>query len=276
MNVVATVSTEGRVFVAQLTRDLMARETLGAALLMPGARGWQPAFQAFGDTIAKCTSPVKAGKVFKAGVERLKRAQASGACFMNSHMSRSRSGGFELLTWEVGKHPLTNIGHEGIIVRSYLFLLTRAGKISLGRSRLAFISWHALARMRERSKIDLFDSRGVVAGCGLTGLLMRLSDKHANTGIYYATANDNLLCAGVLRTAESETDAYSFYDVLTAFQPDEDGPQARQWLQGVATAMAVHKYVKSDDSDPRGYADDIDVLPFHHDDYVSRELKKAG
>ena len=269
----ATVSTEGRVFVAQLTRDLMMRETTGAALLMPGARGWQPAFQAFGDAIAKCASPVKAGKVFRAGIERLKRAQAGGACFMNSHMSRSRSGGFELLTWEVGKHPLTNIGNEGVIVRSYFFMLTRAGKISLGRSRLAFMSWHALARMRERSKIDLFDTRGVVAGCGLTGLLMRHSVKHANSALYYATANDNLLCAGVLRTAE---DKYGFYDVLTAFQPDEEGPQAKQWMQGVAVAVAVHKYVKSDDADPAGYADNVDVLPFHHDDYVSRELKKAG
>ena len=154
MNVMSGVSTEGRVFAAQLTRDLAERELAGSAALAPGAKGWQPAFKAFGETIGKSGSPVKAGKLFKAGIERLKRAQAGGACFINSHMCRSRSGGFELLTWERAKHPLTNIGNEGILIRSYLCLLQRNGCIRGARSRLAFCSWHALARMRERSKID--------------------------------------------------------------------------------------------------------------------------
>jgi hypothetical protein len=263
------------VFVAQLTRDLAAREAVGAGLMMPGAKHWPDAFDSLGKVLSVSKSPVKAGKVFKSCVERMKRAQKEGACFVNAHMCRSRSGGFELLTWEVAKHPLTKAGYEGIIVRSYLCMLQRGGSIYHGRSKLAFCSWHALARMRERSKIDLFDSRGVVAGCGLAGLLLRRSDRHANSGLYYATA-ETLLCAGVLRSVDSERGTFGFYDVLTAFQPDEEGPQVAQWRQGVAVAQAVHKYIDSNDANPAGYVDDVDVMPFHYDDYVSRELKKAG
>jgi hypothetical protein len=268
------VSTEGRVFVAQLTRDLHAREIAGAQLLSPGTKNWAEALKGFVRTIAQNKSPVKAATAFKAGILRLHLAQKEGACLVNAHMIRSRSGGFELLTWERCKHPLTNVGNEGVIVRGYYCMLQRNGCIRVGRSRLAFCSWHALARMRERSKIDMFEASGVVTGCGLAGLLMRRSDKHANTGIHYATI-DNLLCVGVLRTADDENGAYSFFDVLTAFQPNEEGPQAVQWQQGCDISYAVHKYMKSDDADPTGYADGIEVLPSRSDDFISRELKRV-
>ena len=270
------VSTEGRVFVAQLTRDIAARERAGANALAPGAKDWLMALECFGKEIANTTSPVKAGKAFRAGLERLQGAHRSGACFINAHMSRSRSGGFELLTWEVAKHPLISVGNEGVLVRSYDCMLRRAGFIGLGRSRLAFLSWHAIARMRERSKIDLFKSKGVAAACGVVGLLMRHSDKHANTGIYFASS-EPLLCAGVLRSAtDGQGRQYCFYDVLTAFQPNEDGTQDKQWAQGCKLSDAVDRYIRSDDADPSGHVDDIAVLPFTHDDFVSRELKRAS
>jgi hypothetical protein len=272
----SAVSTEGRVFAAQLTRDLLAREAAGANLLSPGCQQWLPAFHAFVDEIVKAKSPTRAGVIFKAGVGRLHQAQEGGACFVNMHMSRSRSGGFEVLTWERAKHPLTQAGNDGIVVQGYHCLLQRKGCVRLGFTKLAFCSWHALARMRERSKIDIFDSRGVVAGCGIAGRLMRMSDKHDNGGIYYA-AGESLLCAGVLRTTTDDRgQAYAFYDVLTAFQPNEDGPQVAQWRQGCAIAWAVHEYITGDSADPSGYADKIDVLPFRYDDFTSRELKRVS
>jgi hypothetical protein len=271
-----TISTEGRVFVAQLRRDLAAREAAGARLLAPGATCWTGAIRGFAKTLAGSSSPVKAAKAFKAGIARLTLAQKEGACFVNAHMTRSRSGIFELLTWEVAKHPLTKAGQEGVLVRRYFCTLRRGGCIETSGGKLAFCSWHALARMRERSEVDVFESRGVVAGCGVAGLLMRQSTRHANTGLYYATSN-TLLCAGVLRTATDEATApYSFFDVLTAFQPNEEGPQVAQWQQGVAIATAVHKYMESDDADPEGYADDIAVLPPRSDDHVSRELQTVS
>lgn len=270
------VSTAGRVFVAQLTRDLVAREAAGAGLLSPGAKQWNEAFRSFKHAVIKTKSPTKAAAKFKTGLEQLQLAQKNGACFINCHMGRSRSGYLEVLTWEVAKHPLTNAGYEEIIVRGYCCLLQRRGGIRLGRRRLAFCSWHALARMYERSnQVDIFESRGVVAGCGIVGMLMCMSDKHANTGINYATA-DNLLCAGVLRVADDEGGAYGFFDVLTAFKPNEEGPQVAQWNQGCAIARAVHDYIESDDPDRNGYADDIEVLPLRGDDFISRELKRAG
>jgi hypothetical protein len=272
---VAQVSTEGRVFAAQLTRDLVAREAAGAGSLSPGHKHWLAAFHGFVDEIAKAKGPVHAAKLFKAGLARLHRAQNNGACFVNAHMIRSRSGGFEVLVWEVDKHPLMKSGHEGIIVRGYHCTLQRGGCIRMGRAKLAFISWHALGRIRERSKVDLFESLGVVAGCGFAGRLMQMSKKHANTGLHYATAG-TLLCAGILRTAQNDNDErYCFFDVITAFQP-QDGPQAAQWKQGAALALAVHAYVEADDADPEGYANDIEVLPPRSDDYVSRELKRAS
>ena len=69
---------------------------------------------------------------------------------------------------------------------------------------------------------------------------------------------------------------YAFFDVLTAFQPNEEGPQAAQWKQGCAIAWAVHEYIKADDASPKGYADKIEVLPCRDDDFVSRTLKKQA
>jgi hypothetical protein len=210
--------------------------------------------------------------MFKAGLARLRLAQKQRACYVNAYMGRSRSGYFEVLTWEVSKHPLTKEGNEGVVVRSYDCVLRGRGRVILvGQgSKLAFVSWHALARMYERSDIDVFD--GIVAGCGMAGLLMRESEKHANSGINYAT-NENLLCAGVLRVAsEDDGTKYGFFDVLTAFQPNEDGPQVEQWKQGCAIAWAVNKYAKADDADPEGYADKIPVLPFNRQDHVTRTL----
>jgi len=268
------VSTEGRVFAAQMTRDLAARGAAGAHLLAPGTKNWSDAFQAWGKAMSEVGGPRQAVFAFKAGITRLRKAQEDAACFVNCHMSRSRSGGCEVLTWEVAKHPLTNVGFEGILVRGYICMLRRNGHIMMNRSRLAFISWHALARMRERSKIDLFSSRGVVAYCGITGLLMRRSDKHANTGVHLAV--ENLLCAGVLRCASDEVGRYAFFDVLTALQQSEEGPQVRQWQQGCEISYIVHKYLTGDDADPTGYADKVSVLLPRSDDYVSRELRKAG
>jgi hypothetical protein len=60
--------------------------------------------------------------------------------------------------------------------------------------------------------------------------------------------------------------------VLTAFQPNEEGPQVAQWEQGCAIAQGVFEYIKSDAADPAGYADKIPVLPFRKHDHVSRQM----
>jgi hypothetical protein len=266
----SAVSTEGRVFVAQLTRDLAACEAAGAALLMPGCKRWQEAFESFVTSVSKCNGPVKAAAAFRAGIVRCGQAQKGTACFINSHMTRSRSGGFELLTWEVGEHPLLKTGNAGIIVYGYFCTLQRTGCVRVGRTRLAFFSWHALARIRERSKFDLFDARGLVVGCGVTGLVMRESDKHANTGMHYAA--EGLICAGVLRV---ELHSHAFYDVVTVL-PREEGRHDKAWAQGCHLSHIVHDYLLSSDADPKGLGDEVDVLPPRDDDYVSRELKKVG
>ena len=109
----------------------------------------------------------------------------------------------------------------------------------------------------------------------MAGLLMRESKAHANTGINYA-ADETLLCAGILRVATDEDGGrYGFFDVLTAFQPNEDGPQAAQWKQGCEIAWAVYQYIKFDAADPAGYADKIPILPCRDDDFVSRTLKQG-
>ena len=66
------ISTEGRVFVAQLTRDLAARERTGAALLSPGTTHWIEAFESFGVSVSRSAGPIKAAEKIKAAVERLR------------------------------------------------------------------------------------------------------------------------------------------------------------------------------------------------------------
>jgi hypothetical protein len=270
------VSTEGRIHVSQLTRDLNVRERVGADVLSPGCKLWKPAFIALAERVGKIGSPVKAARAFKAGLARLLVVEkAAEACFINSSITRGRSGGFEVLTWEVDHHPLINSGHAGVVVRHYYCTLRRNGQIWLACSNLAFCSWHSLARMAERSRLDIFASRGVVIGCGLTGLIMRESEKHANTAIGYAA--DDLLCAGVLRVIDEPEDGkgHAFFDVLTAYQPNEIGPQVAKWKQGCAIAVAVREYLQSDEANPDGWADDIAVLVARNDDFVSNQLRRV-
>lgn len=267
-----SVSTEGRVFVAQLTRDLAARERAGAHALSPGAKEWTAAFKSFAQSLVKIGGPVKAARAFRAAISRLATVQKQGSCFVNAFDSRSRSALFEVLTWEVDKHPLTDTGQDGIVVKSYVCMLQRNGKVAVGYGeKLAFLSWHALARLKERSReMDIFDANGVVAGCGLVGLLMRESIKHIGTEINYAIGDT--VCAGVLRDGkDSDGLRQGFFDVLTVL-PFEDVPHKHK--QAAALAWAVHEYVQSADADPKSYGDKIDVLPFHQDDYVTRELKR--
>jgi hypothetical protein len=267
------ITTEERIFVAQLIRDLRAREATGAAILSPGSKRWPEAISAFGKSLAKSKSPVWAGKAFKAGISRLYQAQKKGACFVNAHMGRSRSGQFQILTWEISKHPLTKSGYEGVVVRSHMAVLQRSGTIWISNgSRLAFLSWHAIARMKKRSEIDVFSAGGIVAGCGFAGLLMRESDAHNNSGINYCVGD--FICTGNLRVAlQDNGHHYGFFDVLTVLPPDTE---PRKFDQGVRIARAVKQYFNSDDSDPSGYADSIPVLPAFTEDFVSRSLAKPA
>jgi hypothetical protein len=263
------ISTEGRIFVAQLTRDLVARQRIGADLLTPGTGTWQEALQGFARSLDG-NGPIQAALMFKGALQRLRQAQGERACFLNGFMRRSRSGLFELLTYDVAQHPLLAGGREGVLVRAYFCRLQRIGKISLASSRLAFLSWHALARMAERSKTDIFEGGAIVAGCGFAGMIMRESEKHRNTSISLAT--EEMTAVGVLRTAPGK---YAFFDVLTVLPHDADKPyQMRQRAQGIEVAGAVYEYATDNDADPTGRAEHITVIPFDDSDYVSIHLKK--
>jgi len=262
------ITTAGRIFTAQLTRDLAERQRLGAGMLSQGCTIWTQAMERFLQSIKG--GPRQAAEQFAAGVQRLKQAQGERCCFVNGHFKRSRSAIVELLTWEVDKHPLIPGREHGVMVRAYIMRLQRKGVLSAARTKLAFFSWHALGGIAERSKLDIFEAGGMVAGCGFAGMIMRESERHHNTSI--SLANTDLTAVGVLRHKE---DAYSFFDVLTVLPPDADKPyQLRQRHQGALIGWAVHKYMSGNDSDPRGRADDIPVIPFNHHDYVSTQLRK--
>ena len=271
------ISTEGRIFVAQLTRDLSAREIAGADALCAGAKNWTDAFKGFGHVLSESAGPVKAGAAFKAAIGRLKTVQKTKmACFVNAHMHRPRSGFMEVMTYEVGKHPITNTGLDGIVVRSYHLHLSRKGSIMIGYGdQVAFMSWHALARLRERGGVDPFIACGFVAACGLAGMIMRKSEKHINTEINYADDSD-MIVTGVLRQRpDGHGRLFGFYDVLTVLPLDDDRPAiVAKHKQGQAIGRAVWKYFNSVDADPRGYGKDIPVIPFRNTDYVSRELQE--
>ena len=270
--VTTAISTEGRVFVAQLMRDIRARERAGANHLWPGATSWEGAIEGFTDHLTHSAGPVKAAKKFRAAIASLKIAQTKeGACRVNAWTRRSRSGLFEILTWHVAKHPLINKGYEGIVVRQHALWLRRIGAIQgvLGGT-LAFLSWHALARMHERCGVDVFSASGIAGICGTVGLLMRESPKHLNTEINLAF--EGMLCLGVQRDVpKGEKRRYGFYDVVTVLYPDEE-QHPKKIEQGSIINNVVHAYLKTDSSDPRGYADKIPVLPFRESDYVSRQL----
>jgi hypothetical protein len=77
------ICTEGRIFVAQLTRDLAAREIAGAGALSPGAKKWRDAFRDFRLSLINARSPTKAGALLRSAYGRLLAAQGQYACFIN-------------------------------------------------------------------------------------------------------------------------------------------------------------------------------------------------
>jgi hypothetical protein len=121
--------------------------------------------------------------------------------------------------------------------------------------------------MRERSEVDIFLGRGAVAMCGIVGALMRASSRHFDTAINLAISSD-AFCTGVLRR-HADYSLLGFFDVFTVLPRGDE----ERWRQAEAMFAAVRDYVKSRDGDPRGYADEIAVLPARDTDYVSRELR---
>jgi hypothetical protein len=213
-------------------------------------------------------------------VPRLHKIQKTGGCYLNSFMSRSRSGLLEVLTYAVAKqdirktsspHPLTGTGQDGVAVRGYYCQLHRGGGVHVAKrgTNFAFLSWHAIGRLHERSHgADIFQATNVIAFCGFAGLLLRDSIKHIGTGVYLAA--EDLICIGTMRERERD----KFYDVLTIMERDAIEP--RQRAQADAVTKACTKYIASDDADTDGYADSISILPFAEKDYVSLQLKQAG
>jgi hypothetical protein len=271
----AAISTEGRVFVAQLTRDLAAREAAGANALSPGAKQWPAAFRSFSESLSKAGSPTKAAKMFRTAFARLEATQKQQyTCVLNCFMGLSRTGFLEVMTFEVGRHPLVDAREEGVIVWLYRCRLRRRGQIEISTHKLAFISWHALARMHERSAVDIFGGGGLVAGCGIAGHLMRRSSKHANTQLNLTIGD--ITAAGVLRISTRAEQQFACFDVLTVLAIDEaQASKQPQRIQGIAILHAALEYFRSGDPDPRRYTDKIPVLPCRDDDFVSRTLKQV-
>ena len=265
-----SVSTEGRVFVAQMTRDIRQRMKLGAGLLSPGATNWQDALQGFGHEMAKAKggSPIAAAKIFTAAHARLKVAQQEhNACFLNFYHRGKRSGMFELMTYEVATHPLTSDKEkEGVEMASYLYMLHRGGYITMYGKRAAYISWHALARMHERVKTDLFDANGVVGLIGIAGLMLRGSSRHRHTSVNL-TFEGPYICTGVMR---------SFFDCITVLEDAEKPKYAAQLEQGRIISHLAIQYMKGDDVDPRPLQKMIPVVPHTREDYASTQLKLKG
>jgi hypothetical protein len=272
----AAISTEGRVFTAQLTRDLRAREIAGASALSPGAKEWTDAFRSFGKSLIQAGSPINAAAMFRTAYERLRAVQKQQrACVVHCFLGRSRSAFLELMTFEVGRHPLISAREQGVIVQLYRCCLRRRGQIRIGRYRRAFFGWHALGRLHERSSVDLFGANGIVAGCGFAGHLMSESPKHIATQINFTIGE--ITAAGILRASTDAEKDFAFFDVLTVLAIDEaQASKQAQRDQGLAIASATIEYITSGDPDPRGWADTIPVLPCRDDDFVSRELKQSG
>jgi hypothetical protein len=270
----AKITTEGRVFAAQLTRDLLARERLGAGTLWPGAKTWRDACQSLGNAIAAADGPIKAVDTLKAARNRVRAIKDERTCYVNLFFNRSRSAFYEIMTFEVAKHPITEEGNAGVLVQNYFFHLRRRGQVTCAYRAVAFVSWHALGRMRERSEIDMmFAATGAVPICGIAGLVMTNSSKHVNTEINLAYGD--MLCTGVLRSVPNrQVNGYEhhflFYDVLTVLPFDEALPHRR--AQGDSVLAIVRNYIKSSDPITHGLADAIPVLPFRPTDYVSRNL----
>jgi hypothetical protein len=145
--------------------------------------------------MAHAGGPVKVAKLFHAGYKRLRETPRSHGCFVNGSDIRSRSGCLEVLTYKTARHPLAGTAHEGVLVLAYAVWLRRNGDVAVSKGRhIAFLSWHALGRLRERGTDDIFVAGGLVAGCGMAGLLMRESLKHVGSGIYFAFAFASAPC----------------------------------------------------------------------------------
>lgn len=257
--------TEGRVFTRQVIRDAQQRERAGAGVLSPGTSTWDAALSALGERMVG-VGPVHAGKRFAEALARLKTGMIDhNACYLNFCYARKRSGMFQVLTFEAAKHPLVN--KEGIMVASYAARLQgRSGCASVIGRPVTFVPEHLLGRLYERSTASVKETADILGVLGLAGYLMQRSEKHRDTSVSVSFEQD-VLIVGVLR------DKGRFLDCLTVVSGDNP-EHARQFEQGCYVAAATMKYMDSDSSDPRGYADRVPVLPHTYNDYVTDQLKR--
>src|SRR4029077_8134228 len=216
--------TEGRVFTAQLMRDIRNRERLGADTLYPGAKTWRGEFLGLRNSF-KCDGPIKAGKLFARSKERLIEAQTKhGACYLNVFSSRKRSGIFDMISWSVAQHPIRPGRYEGILISGNLCRLQRCGYLSMYGKAHAFMSWHALGRLYERWDASTVDKAAVFIGLtGVAGMLMSEGNRHNAMNLAF----EGVHCTGVMRYTPNE---YNFFDCLTVL-PDEP-KYAKQVKQG--------------------------------------------
>ena len=272
----AAIDTAYRVFVSQLQRDLAVRAAAAAEALAPGHTKFPQAFYAFGDALAAAGSPVKAAALFRRTCERL-RASHNHQFATLFNYQRSRSAALEILAFEIEAHPLVAAREEGILVRGYCCWLRRNGRVETRSGKRAFLSWHALARLGQRGSTDILAANGVVAACGLAGLIMGKSEPHRNTNLNLTIGE--LTVVGVLRASVEGKDerAFSFFDVLTVLEIDDmsSARQRAQRDQGITIADAVMRYMTGDDPSPKGYADEIAVLPYYGEDWVTRERARV-
>jgi hypothetical protein len=261
------VSTEARVFVAQLIRQLRQRERLGAHLLHAGASKWDAALRGLSKAMKAAGGPVKAGSILRSAGVRLWDARRQHAYSLAVH-ARRRSGILKLLTWEASPHPLAQRGLDGVVVRMRTIELQRGGCITAtSYTPLAFFSWHALSRLQERAGgADLFADGYVIVRCGLAASVLRQHERYLGTELNFPI-DDAALATGVLRSARSEDGkAFEFFDVLTVLPWSDTDRYARRHRQALAIATLVA--IERDDRDPAS----VPIIEFHADDYVSRML----
>jgi len=276
------IATADRIFANQLMREVKRREPINADCMHKGTRNWVDAWE--GMYHVKDAGPIKSAKRLVTVYERMRSIPDKDSAFLPFVFSnpgkRTVIGIFMVMKED--DHPADAVAKTGVMV-SQVILESTNTRYMLEMAPAMFVSWHALARMSERSPDLRRSSNRIETAVNIlwqaahTSFVMRnkLSEE-----TLHLTVGDTIL-AGTLRPHVSKGKGRrincTFYDIATVLPRDDMHELDPRRVQGDSVAEQIKKFLKAPSKAlMKEIHKSIPLIAARKDDYTSRVLKEKG
>lgn len=261
------IPTESRIFADRTCREIRRLEQLYAGTLSPGMASWADALDHLFHHLDG--SPIKRVAQLHQIVDKLgTTAPEQRTHVVFAHGAGARRALLCLATFSVDASPFIAVKQHGVKIIRHLLHSSRAGA-SIDSRSIAFVPWHALARLHQRSD-NLTDPNAALAAVAVLAQLVGRSSKHCEGALHLSF--DDVVLAGSIKIGASPGDVATsqpILDIRTALAIDQVKADALE--QGRVAVAEVMAWL-ADEQRPANNdaADRIPFLPRREDDFTIR------